>query len=505
MSVATTYPGVRVVEVPSSVRTIVGVPTSVTAFVGRALRGPVDDPVAISSFAEFDRTFGGQWADSALGQQVADFFRQGGGAAVVVRVHKSKTNDTASLVLGGSPNQLTLAAASPGAWGAQLSALLNRQTRDPSDTRLYHLEVTDAGANRTEVYDNVSTDTASSRRLDLVLKQQSTLVRVSGSMPTGEITSTAVTQTATNGNDGDPISKDQISDSSLEDPKKGLFALLKADPINLLVIPPYTNAGDIEVEVRTAALTYAEDHAAVFVMDPPAGWTTRALAVTGANAASFTTSNHAALYFPRVQQPDPTRDGMMTTVGAAGAVAGIIASTDATRGVWKAPAGLDARLTGVEALSVPLTDDDIGFLNPIGVNCLRVTPGVGHVVWGARTREGADRLSSQWKYLPVRRLALYIEQSLYQGLQWVVFEANDEPLWSQIRLNVGSFMNQLFRQGAFQGTSPRAAYFVKCDKDTTTQADRDLGVVNIDVGFAPVKPAEFVILRLQQMAGQITT
>ena len=365
----------------------------------------------------------------------------------------------------GAHNQLTLAAASPGAWGAQLSALLNRQTRDPSDTRLYHLEVTDAGANRTEVYDNVSTDTASSRRLDLVLKQQSTLVRVSGSMPTGEITSTAVTQTATNGNDGDPISKDQISDSSLEDPKKGLFALLKADPINLLVIPPYTNAGDIEVEVRTAALTYAEDHAAVFVMDPPAGWTTRALAVTGANAASFTTSNHAALYFPRVQQPDPIRDGCRTDGRAAGAVAGIIARTDATRGVWKAPAGLDARLTGVEALAVALTDAENGMLNPLGINCLRTFPvdrprrlGRAH----AARRRPCSPTSS--KYVPVRRLALFIEESLYRGTQWVVFEPNDEPLWAQIRLNVGAFMQDLFRQGAFQGTTPRDAYFVKCDK-----------------------------------------
>ena len=145
-----------------------GTPTSTTAFVGRALRGPVDDPVAISSFAEFDRTFGGLWVGSALGQQVADFFRQGGGAAAVVRVHATATNDTASLVLGAPANQLTLAAASPGAWGGQLTALLNRQTRDPSDTHLYHLEVTDTAAGRTEVYDNVSTDTASARLVSRV-------------------------------------------------------------------------------------------------------------------------------------------------------------------------------------------------------------------------------------------------------------------------------------------------------------------------------------------------
>jgi phage tail sheath protein FI len=170
--------------------------------------------------------------------------------------------------------------------------------------------------------------------------------------------------------------------------------------------------------------------------------------------------------------------------------------------VWKSPAGQDATLTGVPALEVALTDGDIGQLNPLAVNCLRAQPGIGRVVWGARTMRGADRLADEWKYLAVRRTALYIEESLFRGTQWVVFEPNDEPLWAQIRLNVGTFMDTLFRQGAFQGTTPRDAYFVKCDHDTTTQADIDLGIVNIHVGFAPLKPAEFVVIRLQQMAGE---
>jgi uncharacterized protein len=157
----------------------------------------------------------------------------------------------------------------------------------------------------------------------------------------------------------------------------------------------------------------------------------------------------------------------------------------------------------VPELSVPLTDPENGQLNPLGINCLRAMPAVGPVVWGARTLEGDDRLASEWKYIPVRRLTLYIEESLYRGTQWVVFEPNDEPLWAQIRLNVGAFMQNLFRQGAFQGTSPAEAYFVKCDKETTTQNDIDLGIVNILVGFAPLKPAEFVMIQIQQMAGQI--
>jgi phage tail sheath protein FI len=151
--------------------------------------------------------------------------------------------------------------------------------------------------------------------------------------------------------------------------------------------------------------------------------------------------------------------------------------------------------------SACLTDAENGDLNPLGVNCLRAFPTIGRVVWGARTWAGADALASQWKYIPVRRLALYIE-TLYRGTRWVVFEPNDTPLWAQIRLNIGAFMHGLFRQGAFQGSRPQDAYLVKCDSETTTQADIDAGVVNIIVGFAPLKPAEFVIIKLQQLAGQ---
>ena len=154
-------------------------------------------------------------------------------------------------------------------------------------------------------------------------------------------------------------------------------------------------------------------------------------------------------------------------------------------------------------MEIDLTDKENGILNPIGINCLRTFPIFGRVTWGTRTLRGADQAADEYKYIPVRRTALFIEESLYRGTKWVVFEPNDEPLWAQIRLNIGAFMHNLFRQGAFQGTTPREAYFVKCDKETTTQNDINLGIVNIVVGFAPLKPAEFVIIKLQQMAGQI--
>jgi hypothetical protein len=179
-----------------------------------------------------------------------------------------------------------------------------------------------------------------------------------------------------------------------------------------------------------------------------------------------------------------------------------MARIDASRGVWKAPAGTEADLRGINGLEFRFTDLENGVLNQRAVNTIRIFPN-GIVNWGARTMDGDDDFASEYKYIPVRRTALFIEESLYRGLKWVVFEPNDEPLWAQIRLNVGAFMHDLFRQGAFQGKTKQEAYFVKCDYETTTQNDINLGIVNIWVGFAPLKPAEFVVLYLQQMTGQV--
>jgi hypothetical protein len=479
------------------------VATSITAFVGRALRGPVDDPQTITSYADFERVFGGIWTDSRLGYQVRDFYTQGGANAVIVRVHKAKANDTAAIALGSGTSQLKLNAAWPGAWGSKLSATIDDDVATPSDTSLFNLTVTDAGSGKVEVFRNVSFAAGSPRRVDLVLAGQSTLVRAGTPLPTVAQGSFPVTASASGGNDGDPVDASvYTTGANLRANKKGLYALENTDLVNLIVVSPYTSTGDVDAQVLTDTISYATERRAMVIMDPPVGWTSVATAVTGASAASFTASANAAVYFPRVQQPDPARDGQVTSSPPAGAVAGAIARTDTTRGVWKAPAGLDATLEGVTALDVPLTDLEIGQLNPLGVNCLRAAPGDGHVVWGARTRAGNDRLASEWKYLPVRRTALFLEESLYRGTQWVVFEPNDAPLWAQIRLNVGAFLNTLFRQGAFAGSSPREAYFVKCDGETTTQDDINLGIVNIVVGFAPLKPAEFVVVQIQQIAGQ---
>ncbi len=312
-----------------------------------------------------------------------------------------------------------------------------------------------------------------------------------------------------NGNDGASLTKgDLSSDKVNETNKQGLYALEKTDIFNLLYIPPYEPDGsggfkEVDGSLLSAAIDYCVKRRAVLLVDPPAEWKDPDSVTKNLKIPGLATSDHAAVYFPRLLEANPLHDNRIEPFGPCAAVAGVIARTDLARGVWKAPAGIEATLQGVSDLSYVLTDNENGLLNPHGVNCLRSFDVIGDVVWGARTMRGDDQLADQWKYLPIRRLALFIEESLYRGTKWVVFEPNDEPLWSQIRLNVGVFMHDLFRQGAFQGQSPSEAYLVKCDATTTTQSDRDRGIVNVIIGFAPLKPAEFVILTIQQLAGQL--
>jgi phage tail sheath protein FI len=286
--------------------------------------------------------------------------------------------------------------------------------------------------------------------------------------------------------------------------KTGLFALEDADLFNILCIPRAADLGGADMRAVYAGVeAYCEERRAFLIVDIPQSVASVDAMQTWLAQNVGLRSRNAAVYFPRVRIADALNQNRLRSVGASGTLAGVYAQTDGTRGVWKAPAGTEARLRNVQELDYLLTDRENGALNPVGANCLRNFPIIGNVSWGARTLDGADAIASEWKYIPVRRTALFLEESLYRGTKWVVFEPNDEPLWSQIRLNLGAFMQRLFRQGAFQGQTPKEAYFVKCDKETTTQADIDLGIVNIVVGFAPLKPAEFVIIRIQQIAGQI--
>ena len=277
----------------------------------------------------------------------------------------------------------------------------------------------------------------------------------------------------------------------------GVRLLDDVDIFNLLCVP-----GESDATTISQLQTYCRGHRAFYIVDCQQTDTFTSLQGGPAGLAGPDSIN-SAFYFPWVNAPDPLQQGRIGAYPPCGFVAGIYAATDARRGVWKAPAGVEAGLKGASGLNFTLTDPESGTLDRQAVNCLRNFPVYGNVVWGARTLRGNDQAGSEWKYVPVRRLALFLESSLYAGIQWVVFEPNDERLWSQIRLNVGAFMQGLFRQGAFKGSTPQQAYFVKCDAENNPPSSIAQGVVNIMVGFAPLLPAEFVVIQIQQvMASQ---
>ena len=633
MPITPTYPGVYIEEIPSGVRTITGVSTSVTAFIDFFPRGPLGKAVQIFSQSDFDRHFGGLDARGEAGYAIQQFYANGGGEAWVVRcAATSAPNHPAAAeiaIRGGITGDpvLRLAASSPGTWGNALRARV-----DPGSDTIFDLSLSevsgDGAVRRQEVFHNL-TMTAGANNVKTVVDEDSalaqvleaatdaavpqangtfsdtfesftTLAGVSGGRSLqatiGDTTANANLGTtaiptlteardrlragiraarpdkrtfaeatveifqpaggeprlrvlagpglpgdrvtfATTSEDADTVGDlkltggnsvanvqaytptDAIADTGqaagtaggdgeLPDAATLQAALqgLKDVGFNLLCIPRVAELDPVQSsQVISTATTYCEQRRAFFIVDIPKNINTVQEAKDWLDANATLRSRNCAAYFPRVRIADPLNDFRLRTIGASGTLAGLYARTDSGRGVWKAPAGTDAVLRGVQGLEYVLNDAENGTLNPLAINALRSFPVYGNVAWGARTLRGADALADEYKYVPVRRLALYIEESLYRGTQWVVFEPNDEPLWSQIRLNIGAFMQNLFRQGAFQGKTPQEAYLVKCDKETTTQNDINLGIVNIIVGFAPLKPAEFVIIKIQQMAGQIQT
>jgi phage tail sheath protein FI len=535
-------PGVYVQEVPSGVRTIIGVSTSLTVFIGRTRRGPVGEATEISSYEEFDDTYGGLMDGSPMTYSVQDFFLNGGSQAVIIRVF----HDPASSPLGAdtvdantatiipdpnspaSPPQagLHLIASSPGTWAAAkgttdpkepglvystntdniTSMVIGRYKTakwDASD--LFNLKITFTdldGTKDSETFSVVSLNkNAGARYLGNVLQQSSkyALLAPDAGFPADAISHNHGVK------DSDPVSDPAFLETLEKTLDKALDPL---DVYNLVVAPPDSFDGDTSPGLYTYLAAKCQAKKATLIIDPPRSWN-QASAIhpesfggeIGVSPADLN-APYCALYYPRIVSSDPLQGGAEHSRPASGIIAGIIAHTDATRGVWKAPAGFEAGLANISGLEVKLTDQQNGNLNSQGVNCLRSFPTVGPVVWGARTLAGADVLSSDFKYLPVRRLTDYIEQTLLRQTRWAVFEPNDEPLWSQLRLAIGGFMNDLFRQGAFQGSSRDKAFFVKCDATTTTQADINAGIVNIEVGFAPLKPAEFVVIYIEQIAGQ---
>ena len=266
-----------------------------------------------------------------------------------------------------------------------------------------------------------------------------------------------------------------------EDLAKALAALDAVPSLSLVSMPALaTLCGETYNGAIAVIASYCASRRAFFIIDPPSDWTSVDAVVRGAGAVASIVQENGAIYWPP-----------LTSGAASGAVTGVYVATDTTRGVWKAPAGIEAALPGAEPAYL-LTNADNAILNPLGVNCIRSFPVYGTVVWGARTLSG----TSDWRYVSVRRLALFLESSIIGSLTWTATERNAEPLWSEIRESVGSFLFDHWRLGAFAGATPAQAFFVQCDSTTTTQDDIDAGRLNVDVGFAAVRPAEFILLRI---------
>ena len=552
------HPGVYVQEIPSAVRPIEGVSTSTAAFIGATDKGPVcgptlptgrmAQPVLVTSFTDYTRQFGGFRTDSFLTYAVRSFFDNGGRRLYIVRIYSTPAGPVpsgppltspgvAGTSLGSGNSAFGVSAANQGAWGNNLWVQIVTSS-DGNNTDNFKLlvmqgtTVKEAQTNVIEAYDG--------------LTYQGSPTLVPGNSTPGSYARTTVNSrsefiailddfTARPGVMPNPVQLAFGSDSKPPAPKDfigaaaadntvtgtGIRALDKVTDVNLIAMPGQGDIASVNAGMEYCKLQrplqdcfFIGDLGSVVdgggTTDVPAARQDDAATtvVKISDARAFATNgtldkssgDYGALYYPWVWAPDPIGSGRNPRIllPPSGHVAGLYARIDNSRGVFKAPAGTEAGLAGVLAPFRDISDTEQDSLNPVMVNAIRSVPGAGLVVWGARTI-GSD---ASWRYVPVRRIAIFLRVSIYYGIQWAVFEPNDEPLWAELRLNIRSFMLTQFRAGAFQGAKPDDAFFVKCDSSTTTQQDIDNGVVNILVGFAPLKPAEFVVLKLSQKVNQ---
>lgn len=511
MPVTPSYPGIYIEELPSSSRTITAAPTSIAVFVGythpfKTKPTNFKKAVQVFNFTDYENEFGGLYRSGLVGANVADavnqFFLNGGTVAYIVGL-PSPNISAPTQTVGGiqfQPRELTDLILMNVVIGNVKSAGASVSPGNPGDTA----DVVITYGSRSEIYRgvtiNASSDNYIEKRINgTVDKPISSLVTVSapGSGYSFQKADVIILP---------PSGSAAFNSNDFTDVFKLDSALDKVPIINLLAIPGIADNG-----IWSAALAFCERKQAFVILDPPA----QAIAAPDNSVLPsrwiadlmdnvVPKSQNGALYFPYLRSNDPLT-GNPIELPPSGFVAGIYARTDLNRGVWKAPAGLETTILGITGVVEQgrMTDQRQGTLNPKGINCLRSFPGIGTVVYGARTLVSENKALEQWKYVPVRRMTLFIEQTLYRNLGWVVFEPNDEPLWIAIRTSIENFMLSLFNQGAFQGSKPSQAFQVKCDASTTTQTDIDLGIVNIIVAFAPLKPAEFVIVKIAQLAGQV--
>ena len=530
------HPGVYIEEIPSGARAIEGVSTSTACFIGYATRGPVATPVLISNWDDYVRQFGelrrvkSSARGDDLGLSVSAFFLNGGSKAYVVRLvaQGSAPTSKATLRNQASTRLLDVQAIDPGTWA---DALVLRLTPKPLPAgsvppgnnflaEVGRLEAVTGGGSvfvpeegLGEVNGNddaangiLQVINKSSRRVRVALPSGVGIADLAATLAAAYAAPETLACTLANGDDG--------TAPAVGDYTPVLNALLKVRDINILLLPGVFKGDDANTAAKedmTAIVDAAVAHCEkignrMLLVDIAPG-----VALTdeaAVNKLDLPTSTYAVTYYPWTRinnphyNPDTNPAADRTVLVSPGATAaGLWAKTDARRGVWKAPAGIEFPVLGVSSLEFVVEDPEQDYLNPAGVNALRRMPGFGPVVWGARTR--STRANPEWRYVPVRRTALFIEESVYGGIQWAVFEPNDSRLWSSLRANIESFMNGLFRVGAFQGDKASDAYFVRCGLgQTMTQDDIDRGQVIVLVGFAPLKPAEFVIVRIQQKVAQ---
>jgi phage tail sheath protein FI len=490
-------PGVYVNEVPDGNRSIKGVGTSVGGFVGLAAKGDPDKPELISSWTQFVNKFGSFIPNSYLAYAVYGFFAEGGTACHVVRVKMDPDEKAASLTLpvGSEPENavLKITARSAGAWGNDIKISMAmaakagkiRKERIVSAER-FRMTVSYRGG--TQVYDNCSLDTVKDIvntgpgyiEVEILLK--------------GTGVGNAASDIPLTGGAG-KIDEGRTDFLGTADSKKGLHALDAVEGVNIVALPDMVLFPD-PASVRSgviSALNYCKERGdCFFIADPPPDQSVDAV-VDFVTSGSRFNSSYGALYYPWVRIADPLTGGDKA-VPPSGVVAGVYARTDSQRGVHKVPAGVSAghldSVTGVERI---VTDGEQDTLNSAAVNAIRALPG-GICLWGARTLS-AD---PEFKYVNVRRLLLFIENSIKKGCRWVAFEPNTPALWGAVTGAVTDFLTRVWRDGALFGSLPREAFFVKVDAENNPEQVRRAGQLIIEVGVAPLKPAEFIIIRISQ-------
>jgi phage tail sheath protein FI len=521
-------PGVYVEEIATGPRPIEGVGTSTAGFVGQTERGPIA-PQLVTSWLAYRRWFGAYTANSFLPHAVQGFFTNGGQRAFIARVVGDDAVDAHLMLKDSDGNDvLDVKANGPGAWGNNLMIKVQRGSLDAPDatpkreffrlTIIYYakgipspfVDPTDpkklADPNRREPdvfedYDNLSREKGSPSYVESVINPVSRLIQLAPQDGLKSADPKKVNFGEINfegGQDDEVTGEDYLGNEDEPEPNKrtGLAGLAAIDDIAILVAPDDVNTGVTNNNIATAILDQCEilkDRFAVLNVDE---------AETDPVRMKVRDSSYGAVYHPWIRVFDPlTQDTKL--VPPSGHVAGIYARTDIERGVHKAPANevvrgiINRDINGTrKPLKYLLTKGDQDLLNPRGINVIRDFRKDGRDirVWGARTMSS----DSMWKYVNVRRLFIFVEESIDQGTQWVVFEPNDEPTWAMVRRSISNFLISVWRSGALMGATQEEAFFVKCDRTTMTQDDIDNGRLICYIGIAPVKPAEFVIFRISQ-------